>query len=254
MKNLIKTKISLLLFSLSFQSFAANPVSYKNCMETIRQINTGIAFDGSDFVFDVGETNFGDEKVRTVFVSGTNKNYNAPKKQEDGSYVQELIVRNNKMKIFWNDKKELVKIRSGGVGHFDDEFFAKYIEFDTKNDTCIPMSYYSGSSGSSDKTKSQEYFNTKLCYDLEKYLSVSDERKKCLTQYVPELMKILEKYHKDLTFPSGRYDKDTQVSVTVFGELGNCKTFKTLPLAQDFSLWEPPVPSVVVTPVTTEKD
>lgn len=250
MKNLIITSISSLLFSLS--TFGTTPITYQNCMETIRQINTEMSFSRSDFVFDVGETNFGDEKVRTVFVKGVNQNYNAPVKQADGTYVQELVADNSKMRIFWNEKKELVKIRSSGVGTFDKDFFARYIDFETKNGNCVPLSYYSGS-GDEENKKGQEFFNTKLCYELEKYLSANEERRKCLTQYGPELIAILDKFQKETTFPSTHLNRDDQVSMAVFGELDHCKTYKTLTLAQDFPLWEPPpTPEATTTPVATQ--
>lgn len=255
MKNLIKTKISLVLFFTNM-SFAATSVNYQNCLETIKKVNTEMTFSRSDFVFNLGEASLGDEKVKTIFVTGKNKNYNAPKKQDDGTYVQELVLGTSKMKIFWNEKKELVKIRSSGVDSFDSEFFSKYIEFDNKNGTCVPTTYYSGS-GNTDHKKNQEYFNTLLCHDLEKYLAVNEERKKCITQYGPELMAILEKHQKEITFPKSGHTQETQISMLVFGELTNCKTYKTLELAQNFPLWENATtvsPEILATPVATQKD
>ena len=145
----------------------------------------------------------------------------------------------------------MIKIRSTGVDTFDSDFFSKNIEFDYRNGKCVPLTYYAGAKNS----KNEEFFNTKLCYDLEKYLSINEERKKCLIEYGPALMKILEENKKDVNFTEMKMNKDSQISRLVFAELGNCKTYKTSPLAQDFSLWEPAiVPSVVVTPIATEKD
>lgn len=251
MKNLIIIQISLLLFFLSSIAKAAVSITYQNCMETIRQVNSEMSFTRNDFIFDVGETNFGDEKVRTVFAKGVNGNYNAPVKQADGSYVQEIVADNSKTKVYWNDKKELVKIRASGIGAFDKEFFSRYIDFETKNGNCVPLAYYGGGDNGQ---KGREFFNTKLCYELEKYLTTNDERRKCLTQYGPELLAILDKYQKDASFSSTHFNRNDQISLAVFGELDHCRNYKTLALAEDFSLWETlPAPAVTATPVATEK-
>lgn len=258
MKNRILTKICLSLLLPSFSALAAPVFDMKNCMQTIKLINNDFSFSRSDFILDFGETNFGDEKIKTLVVQGANKNYSAPKKMEDGSYFQEITYSGSIMRTYWNDKKELVKIVSSGSGSFDKPFFRKTVEFANKNGTCVPLSFYKGSSEiSPGVTRGQEMFNTELCYELEKYLAQNDERKKCLDQYLPDLIKILEKHHLKIDFPEHNYPADRQASVAVYGELANCKQFKTLEAARNMALWEP-VPEVspnpVSIPVSTEKN
>lgn len=257
MQNFIITTSLFLLFSLSISARA--DYDMKSCMPTIKSVTSEFSFSHSAFVYDYGETNFGDGKDKTLIVKAENNNYTAPKKMEDGTYFQEQVYRSSTIRVYWNDKKELTKLVSSGTGTFDKPFFSKTIEFANKNGTCVPMKYYSGAGENSEKkAEGEEFFNTELCYELQKYLADNSERKKCLDLYVPELLKILDKHQESVTFAKNafRNNKETQVSVRVYGEMANCTKYKTMGLADNFSLWVPNQPNQtgVITPVEQPKE